>query len=279
MKNTLTILLLLPLFSFGQHNFDKFKFTGTFLTGITCKGEIILGSDSRTVVEDDKSKILAYNDRSNKIFQCKNIFFSMAGAYNFPDGNIRLVGLLKDFNTSNKQAITVNSFYNLFITYCKKRLTPLDFSILQSNAFLVVGYLGMKPYIYLYNNGIEIKHIGDNDFITNKNILNSGSQYNEIVNYLRGFTIDNAIEFTDIYIKNEIVQRNKGRVSDIGGVPCIVAISKSGSRFSNNRFIDNIYSIKEELVNMLNGNIKIKYLLRKDSIYITGGFKDYVKKH
>ena len=134
-------LLLLPNYLLSQMQ-EK----GTLVLAAICQdGGIVLLADSRTSFSDQNNNVSAYYDETPKLYQHKDVIFSMEGKVGF--GKKTFHELYEKFKKEFTEDIPIDSFLDTLFKFMTGELVQEEYDILMGNKFFVCGTVNKESKI------------------------------------------------------------------------------------------------------------------------------------
>ena len=233
----------------------------TFIMAAICRNAIVVGADSRYSFIDRNSRVIAYFEGVQKIYQHQAFLMAISGQSTFD--SLRLSGLLKNFSLSHTEKMEFAEFFSEFTKYAKTVLNIKEYTELLENQFLVCGYINTKPIIQYYDGKGKKSKFISSGYITNYDEDNNASWLDEF--------IKNADQIESIQLVNKVIKRviddkNQDTVSSIGGNTSIAYIDSIGVNWVHNQNEYEFYNKKDFFNNILYGKIQMWYRSKEDSI-------------
>lgn len=266
-------LIFMGSFLYDLSNDEKnFKIGGTYIIAAICQEGIIVGADSRSCFYNKKGQIAAYYDGAQKIFQNNNIIITMAGQHIIDTISVKI--LLKKFQKAYKKKLEPNNFYYTFLRFASTQLSENQYKKLLNNQFLVCGYLKNRPAIYSYHGIEKDSFFKAGEYKTNDK---DSDNYTDLVEYLKRADIGETLTLVKILIGNIAVGSNKDTISGVGGDASLVYITKDNVKWVQRQNKYEYNSSREFFNNYMNGNVKLWYRSKEDSILLRRGFEIYYR--
>lgn len=269
--SVLGFLAALFLLSGKNSNSLSYNLSGTFIIAAIHNDGIVVGADSRSAFLDNAGNVMAFFERSPKIFRYENVVVAMAGKYAFAKSNTSFSGLFKKFQSRPQKSISLKNFYKRFLEFAKSELVTEDYTSLIDNEFFICGYFESHPIIYWYEKSRRdsIKTIG---YKTN---IKKNNGMEDVIQFLKNSTTFNTVVFVKNVIENVSVENNKNKVSPIGGPASVVSIAPYKIDWIYKQNSNDFSSPDDFVIALQNNQVKMWYRSQVDSIKFRASFKKH----